>query len=199
MLAGEMGAAGSVRRAAKEEMNQLHEKTLNREEEIEREEGEQWARSEARLHRLLSEKHQLAEELRQTRESLQVQSDGWRRERSKATALMFSELPLNMIQTQSTESTNGPGGGDTPLTKTFPMVTLAQCDIAGFSSLASRLQPHEVVRIIDHFHTLVDQAFSHPGHIPHGTHVQWMCGSLRSSGDWPRATSQWSRVTTVHD
>ena len=36
------------------------------------------------------------------------------------------ELPLNMIQTQSTESTNGPGGGDTPLTKTFPMVTLAQ-------------------------------------------------------------------------
>ena len=59
-------------------------------EEIEREEGEQWARSEARLHRLLSEKQQLAEELRQTRESLQVQSDGWRRERSKATALMFS-------------------------------------------------------------------------------------------------------------
>ena len=31
MLAGEMGAAGSVRRAAKEEMNQLHEKALNRE------------------------------------------------------------------------------------------------------------------------------------------------------------------------
>ena len=28
---GEMGAAGSVRRAAKEEMNQLHEKALNRE------------------------------------------------------------------------------------------------------------------------------------------------------------------------
>ena len=35
-------------------------------------------------------------------------------------------------------------------------------DIAGFSSLASRLQPQEVVRIIDHFHSLVDRAFAHP-------------------------------------
>ena len=35
-------------------------------------------------------------------------------------------------------------------------------DIAGFSSLASRLRPGEVVRIIDHFHTLVDEAFTHP-------------------------------------
>ena len=37
------------------------------------------------------------------------------------------ELPLNMIQTQSTESTDGPAtASDTPLSKTFPMVTLAQ-------------------------------------------------------------------------
>ena len=35
-------------------------------------------------------------------------------------------------------------------------------DIAGFSSLASRLRPGEVVRIINHFHTLVDEAFTHP-------------------------------------
>ena len=59
-------------------------------EEIERILGEEWAKSEAKINHLLSEKHELADELRRTRHSLRVQSDGWRKERSKATALMFS-------------------------------------------------------------------------------------------------------------
>ena len=60
-------------------------------EELEHLQGEQWAKTEASISKLLSEKNELAEELCRTRHSLQVHSDGWRRERSKATALMFSE------------------------------------------------------------------------------------------------------------
>ena len=33
--------------------------------------------------------------------------------------------------------------------------------MAGFSSLTSRLHPQEAVRIIDHLHALIDEAFSH--------------------------------------
>ena len=120
-------------------------------EELEKTGGEQWAKTEASINQLLSEKHGLAEELRRTQQSLSVQSDGWQRERSKAMALMFSkrhsisctcrrlatalcmyvnhqlptgELPLSMLSNESTESTDGPG--DASLSKKFPMVTLAQ-------------------------------------------------------------------------
>ena len=41
------------------------------------------------------------------------------------TILHTGELPLNMMQDESTDSTDGPRE-DTSLTKTFPMVTLAQ-------------------------------------------------------------------------
>ena len=34
--------------------------------------------------------------------------------------------------------------------------------MVGFSSLTSRLQPHEAIRIIDHFHALIDEVFTHP-------------------------------------
>lgn len=34
--------------------------------------------------------------------------------------------------------------------------------MAGFSSLTSRLHPQEAVRIIDHFHALIDEIFTHP-------------------------------------
>ena len=66
-------------------------------EEIEKEEGDEWARSEARVHRLLSENHRLAEQLRETQHSLQIHSNGWRRERNKATALMFSMSPSLLL------------------------------------------------------------------------------------------------------
>ena len=49
------------------------------------------------------------------------------------------------------------------MTNTHSSLSLSPySDIAGFSSLASRLRPGEVVRIIDHFHTLIDEAFTHP-------------------------------------
>lgn len=66
---------------------------LHTQEELEHLQGEEWAKTEASINQLQSEKHELAEELRKTRHSLRVHSDGWRREKSKATALMFSESP----------------------------------------------------------------------------------------------------------
>ena len=38
----------------------------------------------------------------------------------------------------------------------------AHSDVVGFSSLMTRLKPQEAVRIIDHFHALIDEAFTHP-------------------------------------
>ena len=59
-------------------------------EEVEKRQGEEWLTHEATVFQLLSEKNDLAEELRWTQHSLTVQSEGWQREKSKATALMFS-------------------------------------------------------------------------------------------------------------
>ena len=61
-------------------------------EEREKEQGERWMRSEARVSQLLSEKHALAEELRATEHSLRIQRENWQKERSKAIALMFSKF-----------------------------------------------------------------------------------------------------------
>ena len=76
-----MGAARSVRRAARQEKEQMHEKTLDRE-----------------VYR-----HSLEESLGDS---------------------CSGELPLKVIQSESADATDGPS--DASLTKTFPMVTLAQ-------------------------------------------------------------------------
>ena len=34
-------------------------------------------------------------------------------------------------------------------------------DVAGFSTMTSGLHPHEVVRVIDHLHALIDEVFTH--------------------------------------
>ena len=47
-------------------------------------------KTEATVTRLLSEKNELAGQLREARESLAVQTEGWRKEQNKTLALMFS-------------------------------------------------------------------------------------------------------------
>ena len=43
------------------------------------------------------------------------------------------------------------------------MICIIMCsDVAGFSFLTSQLHPQEAVRIIDHFHALIDEIFTHP-------------------------------------
>ena len=47
---------------------------------------------EASIMQLRSEKFELAEQLRKTQASLQVQSEGWKKEQNKTLGLMFSKL-----------------------------------------------------------------------------------------------------------
>ena len=58
---------------------------------MEKRQGEEWLTHEAIVSQLLSEKNDLAEELKRTQHSLRVKSEGWQREKGKATALMFSK------------------------------------------------------------------------------------------------------------
>ena len=59
-------------------------------EEEERRRGAEEMATEARLRQVQSERDALAVRLRETARSLREQEEGWRREKSKALALMFS-------------------------------------------------------------------------------------------------------------
>ena len=57
----------------------------------------QEAKTEACLTVLRSEKFELAEQLKETRALLRVQSEGWKKEKNKTLNLMFSESPVGVI------------------------------------------------------------------------------------------------------
>ena len=60
-------------------------------EELEKQRSVEEMKTEATITQLLSEKHELAGQLREAKSSLAVQTEGWKKEQNKTLALMFSK------------------------------------------------------------------------------------------------------------
>jgi class 3 adenylate cyclase len=106
--------------------------------------------------KLHSKIRELREEIKNTKESLEVKTKQLEEEKEKNIFLMISDLPVHMIN-HDIPCGDKRTYGD--LCKSYDMVTLLQCDIVGFGSLLSSIEPHEAVSLIDHVQAMIDESF----------------------------------------
>lgn len=137
------------------EVHRLNEQVIDIQVKAEETRALDAARYEEMIAQLRDEKSQLAEQLRDVRKALKQQSEGWQNEHNKRVALMFSDLPLNLLGSPQEDM----NFKDATLSKQFPMVTIAQCDIVGFDSLTRHMAPQDVIKVVDQFHAIIDEAF----------------------------------------
>ena len=110
----------------------------------------------AKIKMLQAQNEELTEKLTIAERELSIKKENLEKEKNRAMALMFSELPLSLLSDHASTLS----GSNTSLSTHVSLVTIACCDIVGFSSLVSDLPPNEIINLVDHIHAIIDDAFA---------------------------------------
>lgn len=142
--------------AIKRQLTNTRDIALDKEKEFDRQQNRFEETTNAKIKMLQAKNEELTEQLTTAEKELSVNKENLEKEKNRSLALMFSELPLSLLTGQSSLLS----GDNTSFSKNISLVTVACCDVVGFSSLVSNLPPHEVVNLVDHIHAIIDDAFS---------------------------------------
>eukprot|EP00118_Oscarella_pearsei_P027281 m.1134 g.1134 ORF g.1134 m.1134 type:complete len:355 (+) comp5768_c0_seq1:49-1113(+) len=117
----------------------------------------------AKIDELRAEKERAEENLAQLREKMHKETEKWRKDKSEAVHMMFSELPLIQLSRTSQNaniSSSMFSECSSSLCKEFSLVTMATWDVVGFAELCAQLKPTEIVNILDNLHSRASEIFS---------------------------------------
>lgn len=142
--------------AVKRQLTNTREIVLEKEKEFDHQQNQFEATTNAKIKMLQAKNEELTEKLIIAEKELSVKKENLEKEKNRALALMFSELPLSLLSGHSSTLS----GDNTSFSKHISSLTIACCDVVGFSSLVSNLPPHEVINLVDHIHAIIDDTFS---------------------------------------
>ena len=129
---------------------------LDKEKEFHHQQNQFEETTNAKIKMLQAQNEELTEKLTIAERELSIKKENLEKEKNRAMALMFSELPLSLLSGH----TSTLSGDNTSLSMHVSLVTIACCDIVGFSSLVSDLPPNEIINLVDHIHAIMDDAFA---------------------------------------
>jgi len=142
--------------AMKWQLERTRDTVLEKEKEFAQEQNHLEQTTDAKIKELEAKNDELTERLMVAEKQLSIKSENLEKEKNRSLALMFSELPLSLLSSQSSSLS----GDNASLSQIISSVAIACCDVVGFSSLVSDLPPHEVINLVDHIHAIIDDAFS---------------------------------------
>jgi len=142
--------------AIKRQLETTRDSVLEKEKEFDLQQNQFEETTNAKMKMLQSKNEELTEKLKTAEKELSIKKENLEKEKNRALALMFSELPLSLLTGQSSTLSSD----NTSFSRNLSLVTIACCDVVGFSSLVSDLPPHEVINLVDHIHAIIDDAFS---------------------------------------
>ena len=142
--------------AVKRQLTTTRELVLEKEKEFDHKQNQFEETTNAKMKLLQAKNEELTEKLTIAERELSIKKENLEKEKNRALALMFSELPLSLLSGHSSTLS----GDNASFSKHISSVTIACCDIVGFSSVVSGLPPHEVINLVDHIHAIIDDAFS---------------------------------------
>ena len=142
--------------AVKRQLANTRDMVLEKEKEFDYQQNQFEATTNAKIKMLQAKNEELTEKLTTAEKELSIKKENLEKEKNRALALMFSELPLSLLSGHSSTLS----GDNTSFSKHISSLTIACCDIVGFSALVSDLPPHEVINLVDHIHAIIDDAFS---------------------------------------
>lgn len=142
--------------AVKRQLTNTREIVLEKEKEFDHQQNQFEETTNAKIKMLQAKNEELTEKLVIAEKELSIKKENLEKEKNRALALMFSELPLSLLSGHSSTLSED----NTSFSKQMSSVTIACCDVVGFSSLVSQLPPHDVINLVDHIHAIIDDAFS---------------------------------------
>lgn len=142
--------------AIKRQLTSTREMVLEKEKQFDHHQNQFEETTTAKIKMLQAQNEELTEKLTTAERELSIKKESLEKEKNRALALMFSELPLSMLSGHSSTLS----GDNTSFSKQISSVTIACCDVVGFSSVVSNLPPHQVINLVDHIHAIIDDAFS---------------------------------------
>ena len=142
--------------ALKRQLNSTRETVLEKVEEFDCQQNQFEETTNAKIKMLQAKNEELTEKLTLAEKELSIKKENLEKEKNRVMALMFSELPLMLLSGNSSTLS----GDNASFIKQISSVTIACCDVVGFSSLISDLLPHEVINLVNHIHAIIDDAFS---------------------------------------
>ena len=142
--------------AVKRQLTNTREIVLEKEKEFDHQQNQFEETTNAKIKMLQAKNEELTEKLVIAEKELSIKKENLEKEKNRALALMFSELPLSLLSGHSSTLSKD----NTSFSKQMSSVTIACCDVVGFSSLVSQLPPHDVINLVDHIHAIIDDAFS---------------------------------------
>lgn len=142
--------------AMKRQLTNTRDITLEKEKEFDHQQNQFEETTNAKIKMLQAQNEELTEKLATAERELSIKKESLEKEKNRSLALMFSELPLSLLSGHSSTLS----GDNASFSKQISSVTIACCDIVGFSSLVSDLPPNVVISLVDHIQAIIDDAFS---------------------------------------
>ena len=142
--------------ALKRQLTNTREIVLEKEKEFDWQQNQFEETTNAKIKMLQAKNEELTEKLTLAERELSIKKENLEKEKHRVLALTFSELPLALLSGHSSTLS----GDNASFSKQISSVTIACCDVVGFSSLVSNLPPHQVINLVDHIHAIIDDAFS---------------------------------------